>query len=243
MYYPLKKTQLTTILSMLNNVDIACDSAIFYRDAIYPITIYPEEKFIDNMSDKINGYNLIEDPIILSPYEFNNIYIYESTNPNLTKLREHAKQTGLRSIGIENIEERGNIETISIHIDDDSYPILKSMNHQDYVFNVQLYSSFQDKVDELVDKDIIWNSSRPEDILSIIEGNVVSVGDDGEFVRVSKNTFPFIGIVKLTDSNAFHYDYGFTTCKNGDPCVIFLVSYKKFQAIHILNYIQYDKEV
>ena len=241
MYYSLKKTQLSSIISLLNNVDIACDSAIFYQDAIYPITIYPEENFIDNMSDKINGYNLIENPV-LSPYHFNKIYIYESTNPNLIKLREHAKQTGLKYIGIESIGGPLNTETIVIQIDDESYPILKSIQHQDYVFNVQLYSSFQDKVDELVNKDIIWHSSRPEEITSIIEGNVVNVGDNDSFVRVSKNTFPFIGIVKLTDDKAFHYEYGFTICKNGDPCVIFIVSYKKFRAIHIFNYIQYDKE-
>lgn len=237
LYYPLKKTQLAAILSMLNNIDNTCKTALFYKDAIYPATINQEDKTIDGYSEKLNGYNVIEDPNSLTMNE-DGLYIYDSENPHLVKLREHAKQTGLKVIGL---TEWNDGLTIVISIDGQEYPILKAIKYNEYTLNSSFFNSFQNKVDELSSKDCIWFHSKSDDIISIIEGNVVNIGNEDNFVRVSKNTFPFIGIVKLNDNKAFEYDYCFTTCKNGDPCIIFIVSYKKFRAIHILNYIQYDR--
>ena len=238
LYYPLKKTQLAAILSMLNNIDNTCETALFYKDAIYPVTINQEDKIIDGYSEKLNGYNVIEDPNLLTMNE-DGLYIYDSRNPYLIKLREHAKHTGLKTIGL---TEWNDGLTIVIYIDGQEYPFLKAIEYNEYTLNASFFKSFQDKINELTNKDYIWFHSNPKDILSIVEGNVVNIGEENNFVRVSKSTFPFIGIVKLNDNKAFEYDYCFTTCKNGDPCVIFIVSYKKFKAIHIFNYIQYEKE-
>lgn len=238
LYYPLKKTQLSAILSMMNVIDNNCGTAIFYKDAIYPVTIDIEDKIIYGRSDKLNGYNLIEDPNNLTMGE-DGIYIYDSNNPYLEKLKAHAKQTGLRKLAL---TEWNDGLTIVIQIDDEEYPILKAIRYNEFQLDLKLYSSFEDKVDELTNRDFIWHHNMPNDILDIIAGNVVTAKEDDKFVRISKNTFPFIGTVKLMDDKAFEYNYCFTTCKNVDPCIIFIVSYKKFKAIHIFNYIQYEKE-
>ena len=238
LYYPLKKTQLSAILSMLNTIDNNCGTAIFYKNAIYPVTINTEDKIIHGYNDKLNGYNLIEDPNNLTMGE-DRIYIYDSNNPYLEKLKEHSKRTGLKTLAL---TEWNDGLTIVIQIDDQEYPILKAIRYNEFQLDLKLYPSFEDKVAELTNKDFMWHHNTPNEILDIIAGNVVSVKEDDNFVRISKNTFPFIGTVKLMDDKAFEYNYCFTTCKNGDPCVIFIVSYKKFKAIHIFNYIQYEKE-
>lgn len=231
MLVKLTKAKITEFMSFINKVESCTDHAIFMNDGVYPVTIC--DNVITAGSEKINGYNFIQYPNML---DIKNDCIYLYTIGNIDKLKEHMKQTGLRSLWY-SIDEK----SVCVHIEDSIYTILTSIP-TDHIVNVKLYNDYNERLNELTNI-LQWNTSTKTDIIKIINGDVTVLSDnysDG-FVRVSKSSFPLMGVVKLDDELALKFQYAFTKSKNNDTCVVFNAQYKKLNAIHAISYIYYNK--
>lgn len=232
MIHKLTKAKLTGMVSLLNKIDTCCDMAIFYNNGIYPVTP-SDDNVLLGYSEKLNGYNFIEN----NEFECLEGIPLVYTSGCTAELKEHMKLTGLKEIYLL------TGDNIAIYIDGKTYDILNPVP-EGFVIEPKLYDDFDDRVNELL-LSHNWCCSTNDDIKTIINGEVNTIYDreKGLFVRVSKNTFPLMGIVKMDNTEAFKFSYCFSYSKNNnEPCIILIVYYKKFRAIHAFNYIAYNTE-
>ena len=235
----LTKSKLTDIASFLGKIEDCSDVAVLYNDAVYPSTL-SDDNILYNYSDKLNGYNLIENRVLSLPED--TPFLYKAGTAS--KLREVLKMTGLKDISLEICDNRINVVIPNVGIG--IITIMENIPVNISLFeHFKLYPSYQSKIDSILIQTNTWYHSTANQVLDIVNGNVVrltgQLNGHPTMVRVSKNIFPLLGVVKTNDSKAFMFSYTFKG-SDEDPIVVFTVIYKKFNAIHAFEYTDYYKE-
>ena len=231
MEFKLTKTKLMDIVRLFNKVEVISVTALFHNDWICPCVVKTDaanqtEVYAGN-TNNINGVHLIQNELLELPDGF---WLFNGLSP---EFKEHIKRTGIKNIGLYVSDLH-----IDVILDDATYPVINRIG-ESHLY-LKCYETYQARINQLLELGDEYLSTIPN-VQKIISGGVVTLTDteNTRSVRISRNLFPLMGAVRYNDVSAIQYSYVFADTTSG-PTVIIVTRYKKLNAIHIYNYVEYD---
>lgn len=213
---------MTNILSVLKKAVLLGSRFVILKDII----AIPTE-FL-----RINGNHCIEHGFQFIPEEFNDIQ-YTSADDIIPVLKELTDSKGISKITLIITEDYINISLqFKTELGDMVYNIANSSS-----CNNMCTKHYKNIYEVLYNSNIESQILNDEQLLSIVKGKVIELKDhhEGGIVRISKNLFPCIGVVKKgTVPNMVVCVKTYT--KNENNILALLVSYKDMKAAHVYYY-------
>ena len=213
------KSKMVDYLRVFGLVLSVCDKFIITNDIIQPV---------DLKEGSVTGAHRIKHPL----FPVTQGRVFQSVGNIKDIIREITDKKGVGAISIVNTDT-----SLLIRMDYDEYILAMSSETTDST------RMFEDIVNEyILNHD---HFDYPRDVLTSARfGEVVSVGND-EFgtVRLSKSSFPFIGVSRATDETNFtgKYILGVYDEALKENYIASYMKYKRCEAFHMYVYIPFNE--